>query len=494
MRMPGLLLLCLSLVAACSGPERDNKLDPKSSLYTEPPEILPPPEGDFVINNGSGYTTSQEIFLHLEFSRSVEYFQASLAADFSGSTWEEIVQEKKIILPQEGIYNIYVRFQSGEGEFSDTMVRSVKVHKNSWLNLSQINLGSVEVSWQTLFSTTSSRIQYSYDDSFSNDSGILPTGNNTFVINNLLPGRTLNVRLVQSGIAEDDDELAETASLELSIWTTNITATIASPDSWNISWGQLDGNEGYVVYWGQDSSNLSNNSGNLAAGMNSYTIGGLEFDRTYYYSISPVVSGQADFYSSVQSFTTEVCHHDPLSDENINCSAPNYVNNGDGTISDDANGLTWTRCPLRFEDPPSFPRTLPLDLEEILALDTTDPNVCTLDYTFSLNFFEAVLECEALNELNGGTGFAGRSDWQVPDKSQMYTMASEWDAASFPQISYGNYWSGSLSGTTGWIWRMDRNTTSCEVSKSELTNDCSWPNGLGLTGLQIAHCVALGLP
>ena len=109
-----------------------------------------------------------------------------------------------------------------------------------------------------------------------------------------------------------------------------------------------------------------------------------------------------------------------------------YVDNGDGTISDNATGLMWKKCSEGQSDA-----------------------TCSTGFTTAMNWTTALSTCEADTT-------AGHTDWRLPNKFELdsivdiqtYTPAI--DATFFPNTEQSYYWSSSSVdvGPT-WAWQVD---------------------------------------
>ncbi len=92
------------------------------------------------------------------------------------------------------------------------------------------------------------------------------------------------------------------------------------------------------------------------------------------------------------------------------CDAPRFVDNGDGTVSDDLTGLQW---------------------EKKDSLDTTpnltDPHDADNFYTWSATgtLAEGTAYTSFLSTLNDGECFASQCDWRLPTILELHTIVAE---------------------------------------------------------------------
>jgi len=93
----------------------------------------------------------------------------------------------------------------------------------------------------------------------------------------------------------------------------------------------------------------------------------------------------------------------------LNRSAPDsrYQDNGNGTATDRRTGLTWQRCPLGTTWSDGGTPGFPLD-DRCLATGT------------SSFLWQAALQ--AAVDLNGAGGFAGFTDWRLPNVKELGTL------------------------------------------------------------------------
>ena len=116
---------------------------------------------------------------------------------------------------------------------------------------------------------------------------------------------------------------------------------------------------------------------------------------------------------------------------NVTATAPDsrYIDNGDNTVTDKATGLMWKQCSEGQSTTTS-------------ACDTGTLSV----YTWQ----EALQQAEA---LNSGGGFAGYTDWRLPNRNELATLVERqcWSPALntslFPGTGTSTYWTSSPHAT-----------------------------------------------
>lgn len=108
------------------------------------------------------------------------------------------------------------------------------------------------------------------------------------------------------------------------------------------------------------------------------------------------------------------------------CYAVRFTDNGDGTVSDAQTGLTWEKK----GDFDGVPVTC------ASAAACPDPHDADNEYTYSADnptgppgtAFTVLLA-----QLNAGGGFAGHTDWRLPTRAELQTIA-DYDDASAPVV------------------------------------------------------------
>jgi len=163
------------------------------------------------------------------------------------------------------------------------------------------------------------------------------------------------------------------------------------------------------------------------------THGLLNANRTYQVRVSDSVTDANDVplaqtYTLAPGFTVGVsaCHaNDPVDHTTTGaaCVAPSFIDNGDGTITDRANKLLWTRCSVggggALLNGVGFACELPIPANDWM------------------NWEDASTACEDLEH-------AGRSDWKLPDLAELLTLLAESgdpaiDTTFFPQTANMHY-------------------------------------------------------
>ncbi len=127
--------------------------------------------------------------------------------------------------------------------------------------------------------------------------------------------------------------------------------------------------------------------------------------------------------------------------DNINATTPlhRFTINGDGTATDTRTGLRWMRCPVGYQ----------LDNKGTAQLSD---DVCELQDTAQFNWQEAL---QAADDLNLSGGFAGFSDWRVPNIKVLASIVEykcfgpALNLAVFPDVLAERYWSSTPSNFIG---------------------------------------------
>ncbi len=122
---------------------------------------------------------------------------------------------------------------------------------------------------------------------------------------------------------------------------------------------------------------------------------------------------------------------------NITPTAPDnrYTDNGDGTVTDNRTGLMWKQCVEGLSNSP--------------ACDTGS----AATYTWQ----EALAQAQTVN----GTGFAGYSDWRLPNRKELASLierACYYPAINitrFPATPSNHFWHSSPDySTDGYVWSV----------------------------------------
>ena len=151
-------------------------------------------------------------------------------------------------------------------------------------------------------------------------------------------------------------------------------------------------------------------------------------------------------------------------------SGPRYVDNGDGTVTDNKTGLMWEKKTGTVNVPP--PTASVHDVNNLYIWSAALPNPDgTLFTTFlaTLNGGDYYNPTDRLDESAGpGTCFASRCDWRIPtvvELQSIVALASPCgtgppfpaciDPAFGPTQTFDDYWSSSsLAGNLSDVWNV----------------------------------------
>ncbi|MGM0568905.1 MAG: DUF1566 domain-containing protein [Elusimicrobiota bacterium] len=149
--------------------------------------------------------------------------------------------------------------------------------------------------------------------------------------------------------------------------------------------------------------------GNIKYGVNIFGVEGV-FTGTYtvvYARGAVVQTGQTTQYSSKED--------DGYNEKGL---ALDYTDNGDGTVTDKNTGLMWEQKTAGNKDH---------------------------KYTWS-DAFDNFID----NEMNGGSGYAGYTDWRLPNMKELFSLVKfegasgpYIDKANFPNTVSSNYWTST---------------------------------------------------
>lgn len=152
-------------------------------------------------------------------------------------------------------------------------------------------------------------------------------------------------------------------------------------------------------------------------------------------------SGQTTCYNDTTSITCGASHQGQDADY---VNIPNAISftgptahstfTGDYTTKDNVTGLVWKSCPEGKSGPTCA--------------------AGTLSYVTKTN---AVNACAALNTVNSGAGYAGKTDWRLPSVLELFTLfnygiagAVKMDSAKFPG-TLPDLWSSTIfNGSNTW--------------------------------------------
>ena len=136
--------------------------------------------------------------------------------------------------------------------------------------------------------------------------------------------------------------------------------------------------------------------------------------------------------ASMLLLCSAAAHAEVVTCDNENTDVPastptaNFELHADGTATDTTTGLVWMRCALEQE------------WDESEGDCTGEENTHT--------WREAL---QAAQDINSGGGFAGHTDWRLPNKNELESIVEQrcWspaiNAAVFPRTPDGWFWSSS---------------------------------------------------
>jgi VCBS repeat-containing protein len=142
--------------------------------------------------------------------------------------------------------------------------------------------------------------------------------------------------------------------------------------------------------------------------------------------------GLADSNSATVTITVVFSEPPVVSCDNENTAAiattPSaaFIDHADGTVTHDLTGLTWMRCSLGQSWDP-------------------ETRICT----GVANEYSWLAAFAAASELNATGGYAGQTDWRLPNKNELASIVEErcWSPAAnqaiFPATPSRNFWSSS---------------------------------------------------
>lgn len=108
-----------------------------------------------------------------------------------------------------------------------------------------------------------------------------------------------------------------------------------------------------------------------------------------------------------------------------------FVIHGDGTVNHKSTGLMWMQC----------------SLGQVWAAGACENSVTVFTWKDAL---------QATEEVNLGGGYAGYTDWRLPDIKELESIVEQgcWapaiNLAVFPGTASSNYWSSSLFTSIAW--------------------------------------------
>jgi hypothetical protein len=230
----------------------------------------------------------------------------------------------------------------------------------------------------------------------------------------------------------------------------------------SISWNHVPGATSYNLYWGTAPGVTKGGGTKIANAIPPYTHIGLPNGTEVYYIVAAVgPGGEGNSSTEVLAYPSLF----PLKTYQTYCLDPAgtfIVCNGTGqdgqiqagrvanfigpvlhaiypadyTTTDNDTGLVWKACSE--------------------GLSGTN---CTTGTALRSTWDTATAACAALNTANGGTGYAGKSNWRVPTVEELETLINysiygpTIFSANFPGTYSDDWWSSStnVSDTSAWI-------------------------------------------
>lgn len=109
-----------------------------------------------------------------------------------------------------------------------------------------------------------------------------------------------------------------------------------------------------------------------------------------------------------------------------------YLATTDYTTTDNVTGLVWRSC-----------------------TEGQTPGAACSGGATTMTWYAAMNQCSALNLMNSGAGYAGRTTWHLPTAAELDTLPNYGvnnpaiNTANFPATVSNNYWTASTSGNSG---------------------------------------------
>jgi len=247
----------------------------------------------------------------------------------------------------------------------------------------------------------------------------------------------------------------------------NITVAHAAPTNFaaaggnqanTLTWDAVGGATSYNIYWGT-STGVTTASTKIAGANSPYVHSGLTNGTTYYYVVTVIVSAvESAISTEINSFPYKVqvplqtglttcwdattnpiaCAGTGQDGESLKGLARSYTGPtlsgaSDYTTTDNTTGLIWKSC------------------SEGLSGATCATGTATTYKRDNGGTDDAAAACTA---LNGGPGYASRTDWRLPSVDELQTLTnynttnSAINATAFPATVATYYWSSTTSASS----------------------------------------------
>jgi hypothetical protein len=438
----------------CTNLTRENINDPGSPYYKSIPSAK------FIVNGGADYSLEDTITIKFK-NKDITHYKFSEDKEFTGQDWQVYNKGIEYKFDSEGVKTLYGRTKNKHKLTSDIFEKEFHYLKRAILSYNVTGVKSLQVEWPALSNKTTSQVFWSNNKSNvkENSSSVLTDGINTFDLA-VEPYTTYYFKVEQKGNYGNLDSREE--EYFFSTWPEPMVINKLEFDEVNffilfpLEWTDLNGEEGYVVYWWSDSEAEYANSITLSENITEYIFdsGQTNITEPYFFTVSPIIDGIKTYYNAIRS-VKKYCQYPFLFSELgassawTNCIDPDFVDNNNGTILDINNQLVWTKCSLDNNGEP---------------LDSNDCQSPSVDNSHS--WYDAVSYCDLLNYSE----FGSYSNWKLPDFEQLLSIKTSdnpyIDLNFFPSTIANYYW----SSTDGYITSMALKVSFTEPTSGMITN------------------------